>query len=140
MGLLQLVSLSSGQPSVALENTTPPASSRLFGKIPNSGRCDDAHCPFKPSGGWEAWGSPMKVGRGECKRQAHLSPPWLSDQHVFVLLIYRAELLYQLGRRRQQKISNHWMHKEKAAYRGVHPAIVSSASSCNECPRAEGKP
>ena len=58
MGLLQLVSLSSGQPSVALENTTPPASSRLFGKITNSGRCDDAHCPFKPSGGWEAWGSP----------------------------------------------------------------------------------
>ena len=110
VGLIQLVSLSSDQPSVALENTTPPASSWLFGKITNSDRCD-ARCPFKPSGSWEAWDSPMKVERGESMWQVHLSPPLLSDQHFFVLLNYRAELLYQLGRWWQQKIANHWMHK-----------------------------
>ena len=71
MGLLQLVSIFRPAQFGSGEHHTPSFLLTIW-KDTNSDCCD-AHRPFKPSGGWKAWDSPMKVGRGECMWQVNLS-------------------------------------------------------------------
>lgn len=82
----------------------------------------------------EVLDSPMKVDAGGG------IPPGtsLSEQHCSVLL-YGTELLDRLGQRRQQQVSNRWMHKPRPlGGRRTRPPTLSELPEWG--PTAEGEP